>query len=225
MGDMMYAGPPPPVDPRVLRPKRGWYVFAGLVAGLSLLAAPVLLIVGVGAIGSVGDTLPTMNAEFERGAPATVALTTGQTWAVYVADPDYDADATADPSPDASQAAGDAYCAVEPVGGGTADLERVWSTVHVSEAGRQWRQVYRFTVSQDGSYRVTCQPTGPLAPGLGFAVGEDANIAGFIGRMFGGIGSIFAAVLVPCTGLLLGGLIALVVGLRRNLHRKRLQGR
>ncbi|HEU4426204.1 MAG TPA: hypothetical protein VFR67_27005 [Pilimelia sp.] len=224
---MAYPVRPPPVDPRVLRPRRGWYVLAGIIAGLSLLAAPVLLIVGVGAIGSVEDTLPTMTAEFDADTPATVELTAARRWAIYVEEPatdptvtpDQDPDLSPEPSPEPS----DAQCTVEAVAGGTADVTAVTHTVHVTVDGRTWRQLHTFTVSQAGTYRVTCEPTGPGAGPHRYAVGEDVNLAGLLGRIFGGIGSIFAAILVPCTGLFLAGLLALIVGLRRYLHRKRLQ--
>ena len=221
MPSMAYPPRPPPIDPRALRPKRGWYVLAGIIAGLSLLAAPVLLILGIGAIGSIEDTLPTMSAEFDADAPATVELTAAKRWAIYVETSVVDP--SPDPSPEPSSPPPDTRCTVDPLAGGTVSLDAVSHTVTVTASGRGWRQLYSFTVSQAGTYRVSCEPADPAAAAGTYAVGEDTNLAGFFGRFFGGIGSIVAAVLVPCTGLFLAGLIALVVGLRRYLHRKRLQ--
>lgn len=207
MSAMAYPQPPR-VDARELRPGRAWYVVAAVIALLGLCAFPVLGALGVTTLGSLKAPDPAIRAEFGGGAAATVALTADRTWAIYAA-------------PAGAATRTSLRCTVD--GAGTANLTQVSASITVEVNGRSYEQLYTFKVDRDGDYRVTCGATDPATPSVGYAVGEDIDISGFLGGFFGGTGALLGALLLPCGGLLLGGLVALVVLLMRLSHRRRLE--
>jgi hypothetical protein len=208
MAAMTVPEPAPPVDPRELRPGRAWYAVAAVIALLGVCAFPVLIALGVNSFGSLKPPDPHIRAEFGGGAAASVALTADRTWAIY------SAPATAAPRTSLSCTA---------TGPGAVDLAPVTASITVTVNGRSWQELYTFKVGQDGDYRFTCEASDPSAAPVGYAVGEEPDIGGFLAGLFGGFGAIVGAILLPCGGLLLGGLVALAVALLRTSHRRGLE--
>ena len=87
------------------------------------------------------------------------------------------------------------------------------ATFTFSRDGQQWVHVSNLTVDAAGAYTVNCDaPT--------YAVGAAPELGKFAGGIGGGLAALMG---LPCLGITLGGVIALVTGLRRNSHKKRLQ--
>jgi hypothetical protein len=202
---MTFPGAPPPVDPRALRPSRAWYVVAMVIVVIGV-------VVGVGLFGlgilSVVRGLPKVTAEFEAGSPTTVHLTADRKWAIYV-----------DRQGLARQRV-DGVCTGTARGDGSIDVRPTSTSFEFSTGRRHWQSLYTIDVTRDGDYELTCRPSDPAIEQAHYAVGDAPNIGGIVGWVFGGIAALIG---VPCLALVVGGVIALVVGLRRSSHKKRLQ--
>lgn len=194
----------PAIDPRALRPGRWWYVVAIVVAVLGI----VIGIAGFGlGIASFVRGLPKMTTEFDTGSPVTVHLAAGQERAIY-------ADLN-------SGSARPAYtdCTGTARGDGSIDVRQISNTLDFPSGRHQWVSVYTVTVTRDGDYDLSCQPTFNDGP-THYALGDAAKTGALVGGIFGGIAALIG---VPCLALTVGGVIALVVALRRSSARKRLQ--
>jgi hypothetical protein len=196
---MAFAGTgPAPIDPRLLRPSRGWY------------AAPVAIAIAGSAMSIVAiiyvtmHLLPKVATEFDAGSPTTVHLTTDQRWAVYVEVP-------AHSSPQTSTG-----CAARGIDGGSIELRETagggWS---FSTDRHSWSAVYRISVNRTGDYELTCQPDGGTATPGHYAVGDDPNP--FAPNRLGAVAGAF------CLPGLVAGTLAIVIGWRRGAHKRRLQ--
>ena len=80
----------------------------------------------------------------------------------------------------------------------------------------EYLSVANFEVSRAGRYRVAC--SSDSAEPVALAVGPRV-------RVLGGVARVFGAVVSGLAGLLLGGAVVAVVAVKRNRHRRRLQGR
>jgi hypothetical protein len=87
------------------------------------------------------------------------------------------------------------------------------ATFSFTRDGQQWVHLTNLSAGAPGAYSINCSvPT--------YAVGAEPEL----GQLAGGIGGGIAALLgLPCIGITIGGIIALVTGLRRSSHKKRLQ--
>jgi hypothetical protein len=85
-------------------------------------------------------------------------------------------------------------------------------TLTFTRNGRSWSYRGDVTVNDAGDYAMSCN--GPA-----FAVGKAPNGAKFAGGLAGALGGLFG---LPCLGIMIGAIIALVVGLRRGASRKAL---
>jgi len=209
---MGYPAPQPyPIDPRDVRPSRTWYVVAVVIALLGLVAAPLLVVLGLASFGSAIGQLPSLDAQFNGGTPTTVELKAGQKSAVYAVVLE-----------DSAGAAG-ANCTGAAVSGGTISLTPIGYDASATAEGSTWSILYEITVSQDGQYSITCtSDTG--VPGTDvYAVGDAVEVGGFMARIFGGAGAIFGAFLAPCVGIFIAVVIAIITGVRRSSYRSRLQ--
>jgi hypothetical protein len=195
---------PPPIDPRALRPGRGWYAVAIVIAVLGI-------VVGVGGFGlgiaSFVRGLPKMTTEFDTGSPVTVHLEAGRERAIY-------ADLNSGPR-------GPVYtdCTGTARGDGSIDVRRISNTLDFPSGRHQWISVYTVTVSRAGDYELSCEPSGTDGP-RHYALGEAPKAGALAAGIFGGIAALIG---VPCLALTVGGVIALVVALRRSSAKKRLQ--
>ena len=204
---MTYQPPPPSVSPSELRPSRVWYWIAGAIAVVGICVGPGLAALGA---ASLAERIPQMRTEFEAGEPTEVDLTSDRTWGIYIDDEatgqDFDPDAT--------------ECAGASLGGGEIELDRASRGFEFRADGRHWHLVFEVRVSQDGQYEIACAPTGSLQPTGHYGIGESIDLPDFARNA---LGSVALLVGVPCLGLTIGGVIALVTALRRNNHKKRLQ--
>lgn len=199
---MTHSDAPPRIDPRQLRPARKWYVVAGMVAVLGILAGG-----GLGAVGmtSVMRDLPNLVAEFDAGEPARVSLTGSREWAVYAAT-------------DAGQTIGGARaeCIVTGPDGREAPVRSAPYAFTFSRGDHSWVAVGEFSSATAGNYQVSCADTSSRNH---YAVGERPEVQGFV---TGIVGSLAALIGLPCVALFAGGVIGLVVAVRRSSHRTRL---
>lgn len=195
----------PRIEARQLRPARKWYVVAGVVALLGIVVGGA---VGAAGMTSVLRNLPDIVAEFDSDAPTDVTLTGRRDWTIYAAG-------------GAGQTIGASFatCTVTGAADGRAVAVRSVSYEFTFNRGdRSWVAVGDFAVPADGTYRVGC--VGESGRPVHYAVGERPELRGFV---TGVVGSLAAVIGLPCLGLFTGGVIGLVVAVRRNSHRARLQ--
>jgi hypothetical protein len=194
----------PAIDPRAVRPGRGWYAVAVVVAVLGI-------VVGVGGFGlgiaSFVRGLPKMTTEFDTGSPVTVHLTAGQQRAIY-ADQTTGRNVTV-----AADCTGTAH------GDGSIEVRPLSTTLNFPSGRHQWTSAYTVDVSRDGDYELACQPSVSDGP-THYAIGDVPKTGALVGGILGGIAALVG---VPCLTLTIGGVIALVVALRRSSAKKRLQ--
>lgn len=187
-------GPPPPIDAGQLRPRRRWFVVAGVIAAICVgigIASFVLTLTS--AVDSVDD-----GRAFESGQSVTLRIGPDDDAAIYVRSP----------------FVARAHCKV--VSGPSGSAPRVTTpdgTFTVSKGSAEWERVFVLKTDTDADYRVTCDdPRGVLT----FAPGDDADFASFVG-------GIVVTVVVPALGLLAASGIAIIVGVRRGRHRRWLE--
>lgn len=187
-------GPPPRIDARQLRPRRLWFVVAGVIAAVCVgigIASFVLTLTS--AAGSVDD-----GEAFASGQSVTLRIGPDDDAAIYVS----------------SQMYAPARCKV--ASGPSGSTPRVTSPDHtftVTKGSVEWWRAFVLKADTDADYRVTCDdPRGALT----FAPGDDTGLASFVG-------GIVVTVLVPVLGLLAGSGIAIIVGVRRGRHRRWLE--
>ncbi len=169
------------------------------------------IVVGVGGfalgIASFVRGLPTMTTEFDAGTPVTAHLTAGQRRAIYA---------------DLNSGAGrPAYldCTGTAPGDGSIDVRRISNALDFPSGRHQWTSVYTVDVTRDGDYELTCRPAASDGP-THYALGDAPKTGTLVAGIFGGIAVLIG---VPCLALTAGGVIGLVVALRRSSHKKRLQ--
>ncbi len=187
-----------PFDPRAIRPARYWYVVAGLIAAVLFVSGVVIF--GV-QMTSLARGLPKMTVAFAPDVPTTVELSADRTSAVYV-----DAHGL---SP------ADVACTGRGLDGGQITVDAPGGAFVVG----RWLRVARITVSTTGRYTITCRPASPDIVVSRFAVADDVDTGPFVGKAFGGFGALLG---LPCIGLITGGVIVLVVALRRQAARRNL---
>ncbi|MGH3645758.1 MAG: hypothetical protein ACRDTM_01045 [Micromonosporaceae bacterium] len=202
---------PPPIDPAALRPKRTWYWIAALIVVLGVCGG-----FGIGLFGlsSIAGGLPTMKHEFDAGEATTVELTGDQQWAIYVDNPRASSEGQGSgPRPDVQ-------CTGSSADGGTITLSEPGGSFHFTKDNKTWQLLYDVRVDKDGSYQIECSSQDAELTDPQLAVGPAVNVGGFVGKTFGTVGALLG---LPCLALIVGGVIALVTGLRRSAHKKRLQ--
>ncbi|MFD3575381.1 hypothetical protein [Streptomyces sp. NPDC058644] len=187
-------GPPPRIDARQLRPRRRWFVVAGVIAAIC---------VGIGIASFVMTLTSTVDSvddgkAFVSGRSVTVRIGPEDDAAIYVRSP----------------FAARAHCEV--VSGPSGSAPRVTTpdgSFTVTKGSVEWQRVFVLKSDTAADYRVTCDdPRGILT----FAPGDDADLASFVG-------GIVVTVVVPLLGLLAGAGIAIIVGVRRGRHRRWLE--
>ncbi|GGV53135.1 hypothetical protein GCM10010277_50550 [Streptomyces longisporoflavus] len=191
-------GPPPGPSPRIdsaeLRPRRRWFVFAGLIAAVC---------VGIGIVSFVMTLTSTVDSvdddrAFASGRSVTLRIGPDDDAAIYVRSP----------------FVARAHCEV--ISGPAGSAPRVTtpdSTFTVTKGSVEWQRVFVLKADTAAEYGVTCDdPRGALI----FAPGDDADFASFVG-------GIVVTVVVPLLGLLAGAGIAIIVGVRRGRHRRWLE--
>lgn len=186
------------IDPRQIRPSRGWYPLAFLVPVLGMIAGVVAFALS---FSSAANTVPELILRSDSGASSSAQLIAGRLYQIYVPQ-DAVATATCTLAPKAATltpALDDAAAR---------DLESFTS------GGVAWQPRYEVEVTTTGRSTISCG-------GTKFAVGdEDKTDAARANRFLdGAIG--FTG--LPCAGLTIGVVIGIVVAVRRSGSRKRLQ--
>ena len=204
---MTYAGAPvpPPLPAGEIKPSGVWFVVAGVIGLLFVVAGPVLAVVG---LASLGMSLPTVTAEFDAGTPYKGRLDAGRSMRSTSS-----AGTTAAPPPATD-------CSGRGTDGGNAELAATSTNFYLPDGTAYWGLVYYLTVPRSGEYEVTCKPGEVAVERASYAVGDDPDVGGLVGKILGGAGVLFG---LPCIGIFLGGGMALIVGIRRGAHRRRLQ--
>jgi hypothetical protein len=174
------------------RPGRGWFAVAGAVALLGLVAAAVVLIVG---IRSWTDEFPTLGAPVRSGEAVQAELRANQPAVLYV-------------SPDTSTS--EWRCTGDVAGSPVAVSEAPYTFTFFS-GGRTWAARYEIRADRAGVARLTCS----AVPGSGslLAVGEQPDNARLVRKL---VTTIVAGACVGLFGLGLGGTIAVLVRKRRK---------
>ena len=142
-----YAPPPPPPSPpgRLLRPRRLWFVVAGVIAAAGLITGAVLFILNV--TGALPDRT------FGPGETVSIQLKRSPEPGFYVTDAG---------SPDDT-------CYAQGPSGQRIDPHRMSATVTVNDNDTVWHVLSRLKLPSDGTYQVTCLKTATNA-GARYAV-------------------------------------------------------
>ncbi|MFG2501518.1 hypothetical protein ACGFSB_25320 [Streptomyces sp. NPDC048441] len=187
-------GPPPRIDTRQLRPRRRWFVVAGVIAAVCVgigIASFVLTLTS--AVDSVDD-----GKAFTSGQSVTLRIGPDDDAAIYVHGPFVTR----------------AHCEI--ASGPPDSAPRVTtpdSSFTVTRGSVEWERVFVIKTDTAADYRVLCDdPRGALT----FAPGDDADFASFVG-------GILVTVVVPLVGLLAATGVAIIVGVRRGRHRRWLE--
>ena len=200
------APPPrPAIDPAVLRPRRFWYVVAGLLLLLGAVGAVLLFVV----------TLDSASGPLERfTAPGTVRVDigAGEDRSIYVESPE-GAGSLGQGVTDGS----DLDCTVTGERSGERpELDSPLGTFTITRGETEYEAVLQFAVERGGTYEVGCRVRGVPGRAVPLAVGPRVAVLGFVGRVFGIFASLFG-------GALLATLIAVLTAVLRHRHRRRLE--
>ncbi|MGW5457080.1 serine/arginine repetitive matrix protein 2 [Streptomyces sp. NPDC003996] len=172
-----YGGPPPPppsIPARDLRPRRIWYVVAGLL-GLVLAGVGVAFIVV-----TVKDTVDSIDTahSFSSGDSRTFHFVRGKTKAIYVSQP----------------GPGHVVCRIPDMGSGS--MTQPSSTFRITVGSRIWDRVLEVHPGSTGDYTLTC--TSAALPAE-FALGDKPRVGATIGSIAAGIVCFLAALAVSAT--------------------------
>jgi hypothetical protein len=189
----------PQVSGRELRPRRFWYVVAGVIALGGILLGIGLFILGlVTAVRSVPD----LGTQFTAGEAKTVTMTAGDKKVIF-----------------ADSAAVNPTCTGSAPNGGNIDLSTLSYSFTVTKGDREWRGIYEDKTDKDGAYQITCGAPSDSSPATEYAIGDAPKFGGFLGGILGGLAALFG---LPCFGIVVAAVIALVTALRRNSYKRRL---
>lgn len=202
---------PSSIDLSELRPRRGWYWFAGIIAALGCILGAGI---GVGIIteASASGAKPSTRIALDPDGLGTVRLTPNRDWGVFT---------TAHMAPGrvlerVSCAATSGRHAAEVIfPPGNSDGQYLT----FNDAAGTWAHIASLRVPADGMYRVTCRV---IIPGTGparYVVGEAPNAAAVESEVTRGV---IVSVVGPLIALIVGGIIAWLVTMQRSAHRQRL---
>lgn len=150
---------------------------------------------GVGALVAALVSLPDVGTKFDDGEPTIVQLDAKE-YTIYAKNAD-------------TFSFSDTCTVVSDSTGDEISLDGT-STTYTKD---NWEAIFHFDIEREGKYQITCHEASVDNQ---YAVGERANLWGFSA----GIVAIFA---LPGLGLLIGGIIAVVVAVKRNSHKSRLR--
>lgn len=190
--------PPPRVHSSELRPGRGWYFCAALIA-------VVLTAAGVGGFAfGVFSAVKSIDVgqRFNTGETVTAQLKPSPRGAIYA-------------RVVASGYAPQADCTISGPSGRQATLSPPDGSFSMTSAGATWREIFVIEATESGTHHIVCRSNETST----FSVGKDADVGRLFGGIFGGIASLL---ILPFTGIVIGVIIAVVVGVKRGNHRRRL---
>ena len=195
----MMAGYPPPVSADELRPRRFWYWVAGAVAVLGVLAGIAAGAFAAVSAAGVSKTVAELDPRLRAvpiGVPTPVDLDPGRDWAVYAS--------SAGPTPQVS-CGGDGLTVT--------DAQRDLTTTRDAVT---WQETQLVRVAEAGRYSIICtSPDRTTRFALGRAL-DPAAADRIGGRILGTVLGFVGAFALASLGVLAGGVIVLVVALRRR---------
>jgi hypothetical protein len=181
---------------RRVRPSRGWYWAAGVIALLGLVGGGAAFALGlVSAINSIADFQQTST----EGKPLTLQLEKGKHGFYVTGRSDATGDAVAPCSLTAPTVVGASKSAS--------------TSISFDRDGRTW--YWAGNVTLDATQQVTA-----VCDGTPFAIGDAPDAGAFAGRLGGGIAALLG---LPCITITLGTIIAIVTGVRRGRSKRALQ--
>ncbi|WP_326808934.1 MULTISPECIES: serine/arginine repetitive matrix protein 2 [unclassified Streptomyces] len=166
-----YGGGPPLNPSQVpagdVRPRRVWYVVAGVLA---------LVLAGAGAaviVVTVKDTVDSVDTgrSFSGGSSETFSFTEGETKAIYVSQP----------------RKGRVDCRIPKMESGS--MTQPDSTIRITVGSRTWDRVFEVKPADSGDYTLTCISEQQAE----FALGDKPQVGATVGGIFAAIGLFFAA--------------------------------
>src|SRR6185369_5470059 len=113
-----------------------------------------------------------------------------------------------------------ATCSARALDAGDVALKPADHTFTYSEPEHTWVLIYHVEVTQDGRYELSCRTQDPTIELPQFGVGDDPDLGGLFAKSFGGAA---ALITLPCCGIVVGAALIVLVAVRRNTYRKRLQ--
>jgi hypothetical protein len=200
---MVSPHPPPLVDAGELRPRRLWYWVGGVIILIGIIGGVVGFVLGL--VNAV--KLPEFSARFNDGGQGTFQVDqsgqtarAGRAWQLYATTPMTNTEVAK-------------VCTIS--GAGEASLGFPSYSHQVTSGGQTWNLVASIAIERPGRYTVSCRD----GSGAEFAVAYGNSGGGF----FASIVAVFAAGFgPPIAGILIGGLIMIVTGMRRGGHKRRL---
>jgi hypothetical protein len=189
---------PPPIRSSELRPSRGWYVAAAILAFVVIVAGGVGFAYGiVHAITSVD-----IKTKVPLAQPTTLTYdTVPARQGIFARIPDRETDPQA-------------TCIVRAPSGATVPQLPVTNNFTLTLNNVTWREVSAFDVPAAGDYVIVCTSTNAL----GFGVGRHVRGSELAGSVLGGLGALALA----GVGVLIALIIAIVTAIRRGRYRRRL---
>ena len=182
------------IDPKELRPSRRWFIPAGVIATLSL----VIGFAGVVwfSLGIIETTK--IDQRFRPGQTVTVTIESGKRTAIYV--------------PEDARLASGPRCTVLDRSGRHLPIREPGSTTTMSTGDETWLEIFIVGAPvEPGPHQMTCES----ATTVDFATGGHLEV----GETFGRLGLV---AIVPVVGIATAVIMAVVVGVKRGRHRKRL---
>jgi hypothetical protein len=186
------------IDRAQLRPRRWWYMVAGLIAVLGTLVGAGGFALGL--FTAVGEGH--LGRTFGAGQPVSVRLQTDPLPAIFVREA-------------RNLSTFSTRCAVRTDAGRRVPIHEPSYSFTIDRYGAEWRLIYVVNPRQSGGYTITCGGDGSER----FAVGSNPDMRRFFGGLFG---ALFAVFIIPSIGIFIGVIIAIVVAVRRADARRRL---
>ncbi|SIM67865.1 hypothetical protein [Micromonospora cremea] len=189
------------VTPVELRPRRIWFIIAALVAVGGVLAAAGVMLFVLRSGGDLGQRLT-------PGQVVTVHLSPEEEKMVWVKE--------------TGQSVPDVGCDTSPVDGQevleSREVHLLSENVELNVDNERWRGLLTLSAGPAGRYEVSCRTSG-VGPAPTLSIGDPPR---FYGARDTALGSL-AAFGLASISVIIGGVLAVVVAVRRGLHRVRLR--
>ena len=198
--------PPPHIPSSELRPSVAWFWVAGAI-GVVCTGLSVLLFISF--FSSLVDDLTGPLTELRAPGKVTLELDAGAERTIYRQE-------RVDGRPVPGASGRDPACEVTRQGGGVVELNDTLFPWTLTRSGGRYEAMFAFTAPDDGSYLVSCSPSGNGDARLPLAIGESIGFLDLVKKGGGALALFFG-------GLIVAGAIAITTGVMRSNHKTRLQ--
>lgn len=189
------------IDRSEIGPSRVWYVIAGVVFGLSLIAGFTVLLVGA---SKARDGEPKVLTQSSGSVPAQALLSYSTSYVIYVEESDSTPTCTANPSSDVTLQRPQDDPLIEL-------FKRLQGDGRFEYDGKTWTPVWEVYPRRTHVVALSCE-------GTAFLIGDQAPI---VGPLVGGAAGLVG---LPCIGFVIAMIIGLVVTvIRRSGSKTRLR--